>query len=373
MYGTTDSLDGGTPVQAIALCAPTAMDDPELHHPFSHQRGRRRRRSPPPLPFRDDVSVTHALAMTPNHTVSPNRGVQNCTRVTHRPRNRPRPRQETPSGSSGTFRGRRRHRSPSIGPAFALSVSAAAAAVRKSSAQPHTRSPSTASSMRHVTSRPSSPHNWLMPATSNAWTPRSISPSRSRRGLGTTNSSSGHGSAKRGHESSPSPRRKMTPFRAFKDLDHAMGSQYGSHDYDHHHHYIHARYCAKPVSRRNHCPSRSGSTEGYYHEEKANLDLATLASRRRRRRQRTQSRPRPRRANTGDSVSSASKGHSNVFGLTTSYYTLMNSSITRLDADGDDATAMDTGTRSSRVQFQMLLDASSDTTSDDEDIDVEMG
>ncbi|CAK7273561.1 hypothetical protein SEPCBS57363_005713 [Sporothrix epigloea] len=346
------------------------MDDSEHHNYVFHQRGRRRRRSPPPVLTRDGISVPCALEMTPAHIGSPKQGIQNYSRITSRPSNRPRPRQETPSGSSGTFRGRRRHRSPSVGPTSVFSVATVAAAIRKASTQPRTRSSSVASSMRLVSSRPSSPHDWLMAATSSAWTPRSISRSRGRRGQGPTSSGgNGNGSSKRGHESSPSPRRKATPFRALKDMDHGIGNQYGSHDYDHHHHFIHSRYYTKPKSRRSHCPSRSGSIERFHHEEKDGYDLAALASRRRRRRQRTHSRPRPRRANTGDSMSSATK---DVFGLT-SYYTLFNSSLTRLTAAHNDSVTSDPCSKSSRVQFSVMLGDSSDTTSDGEDMDVEMG
>ncbi|CAK7209893.1 hypothetical protein SCUCBS95973_000595 [Sporothrix curviconia] len=369
----TAARDSGTFGQTPAMPVSTTTEDPELHHPFYHQRGRRRRRSPLPSSPHDGVSVPFALTMTPTAMGSPtSQRAQNPPRVPPRPKNRPRPRQETPSGSSGTFRGRRRHRSPSLGPASVLS-----AAIRKASSRPPTRSSSVASSMKPVSSRPSSPHEWWGVAASSGWTCRSISRSRGRdrRGPGGVNS---NGNAKHGPESSPSPqRRRLASFHASIDVDHhGVGHHYAttSHDYSHHHLLVQARHYTKPVSRRSHCPSRSGSAEGYHLEEEdtAGIDPIVLASRRRRRRQRTQSRPRPRRAITGDSLASAADGDSNVFGLT-SYYMLDNGPAVQPGAASNESKPGEASTCSSRLQFLMLLGESSDPTSDGDSMDVEMG
>ncbi|CAK7226219.1 hypothetical protein SBRCBS47491_006156 [Sporothrix bragantina] len=379
------SRDISTLGQTLAVLVPTPTDDPELYYPFYHQRGRRRRRSPVPASPYDDVSVPYALTMTPTTTGSPSRQrPQNHPRVPPRPKNRPRPRQETPSGSAGTFRGRRRHRSPSMGPTSSFSAATAAAAIRKASTRPHTRSSSVASSMRHLSSRPSSPHEWPGPAAvNNDWMCRSISRSRGRRGPGAVGSNgNGTGISKRGPDSSPSPRRRVASFRASMDVDHGMGHHYAaSYDYSHHHLLVQARHYNnnnnnvnnKPMSRRSHCPSRSGSAEGYHHEEDASaiVDPIAMASRRRRRRQRTQSRPRPRRNLTGDDMSSATDVNGDVFGVT-GYYTFYNSSAAHSSTASHEPKSHDAGTRSSRLQYQMMLGESSDTTSDGNAMDVEM-
>ncbi|KAL1902370.1 hypothetical protein Sste5346_001349 [Sporothrix stenoceras] len=344
-----------------------AVDDPELHYPFYHQRGRRRRRSPPPVPLSLTMTASQQMVHRPYHPPP---------RTRH---NNPRPRQQTPSGSSGTFRGRRRHRSPSIGAASAMAA-AAVAAVRKASSQssrPHTRSSSVASSMQHV-SRPSSPHEWWGTATttpsatsnSGSWLCRSVSRSRGRqirRGGAAGSSAAAAGRA----VESPSPRRKMA-YRRPMDMDHsAMMAHY-------HHHLLaptlHKPY-TKPVTRRSHCPSRSGSADGYRDDTSGSptpspvtADPIALAARRRRRRQRTQSRPRPRRMMSGDSVTGV--GSSGLYELP-GYYTFDNdNSMAHGDSIDDSG---DTATASSRLQFQMLLEDSSDTTSDGDAMDMEMG
>ncbi|CAK7200005.1 hypothetical protein SEUCBS139899_002693 [Sporothrix eucalyptigena] len=365
----TASRDNGTFDSAVAVPVPLPADDPELLYPFYHQRGRRRRRSPLPLPYYDGLNVPFSLAMTSvvgNHTQRPQ---NHPPRVPPRPKNRPRPRQETPSGSSGTFRGRRRHRSPSIGP-----TSAYTAAIRKASTRPTTRSSSVASSMRHA-SRPSSPHECRGAA--NGWVCRSISRSRGRAPV-VNNSNSKNG--KRGLES-PSPRRKVVALRASMDMDH-HGLVHHHNNYDYNHHLFQTRQYTKPLSRRSHCPSRSGSAEGYHHDEDMTssgimrvdgasssvVDPVAMASRRRRRRQRTQSRPRPRRTMTGESMSATNSNH-DVFGVT-SYYTLDSGSNGHIGLHVNEP--IDATMGPSRPRFQMLLGDSSDTTSDGDAMDVEI-
>lgn len=347
-----DSSASSSTAMAMPMLA-TAADDPELHYPFYHQRGRRRRRSPPPVPL--------SLAMT-----TP----QQMHRPYHPPRTRHnlRPRQQTPSGSSSTFRGRRRHRSPSVGATAAIAAAAAATAIRKASSRssrPHTRSSSVASSIQHV-SRPSSPHEWRGATTTSNWRCRSVSRSRGRQGR--RGGTAGAATAKRGVES-PSPRRKMA-YRTSMEMDRSMMMHY----HNTHHHLLEPRPYTKPVSRRSHCPSRSGSAEGYHEDAggpsaSSTTDPITMAARRRRRRQRTQSRPRPQRVISGDSVGGGG-GSSGLYEVA-GYYTFDNDALMAhtdsVDKPGDVATA------SSRLQFQMLLAESSDTTSDGDAMDVEMG
>ena len=357
-----DSSELGT-AMAMPMLA-TAADDPELHYPFYHQRGRRRRRSPPSVPPYDGHSVPLSLAMT-----TP----QQMHRPYHPPRTRhnPRPRQQTPSGSSGTFRGRRRHRSPSVGATAAVAAATAATAIRKDlsrSSRPHTRSSSVASSMQHV-SRPSSPHEWWGAATSsNSWLCRSVS--RSRGSQGCQGGTAATTATKRGVES-PSPRHKMA-YRTSMEMDHSMMMHY------HNTHYnllAPPRSYIKPVSRRSHCPSRSGSAEGYHEDAgvlsaSSSTDPIAMAARRRRRRQRTQSRPRPQRMMSGDSVEGG--GGSGLYERT-GYYTFENDGSMAHAAAGVGDDPANTATASSRLQFQMLLAESSDATSDGDAMDVEMG
>lgn len=144
----------------------------------------------------------------------------------------------------------------------------------------------------------------------------------------------------------------------------------------HHHHHP-----KKPTPRRSLCPSRSRSAEGGYHYEidagiRVDSSSAAVAdpamattTRRRRRRQRTQSRPRPHRVVSGEGVAGGSSGGiGGVYGLT-NYYALDNSAADHAAADEPRSEAA----APSRLQFQMLLADSSDTTSDGDVMDVEMG
>ena len=229
---------------------------------YPHQRGRRRSPAPvppPPHALYDPSAIRLSLAMTPAHSASASASASSSRRVPRSSQraHQPRPRHQTPSGGNGTFRGRRRYRSPSL---------SMASAARKASTRPHTPSPamSRSSSLLKSKSRPSSP---LSPGAS------SISA--------------------RGESSSP---RRMI-FRATVDMDHSV-YPYFHHHHHHHHHYhlqqLHAHLQhLHPVSgkthkpRRAHCPSRTGSVDG---------------SETNRRRQRTRSRPRYA-GDTGDTVS----------------------------------------------------------------------
>ncbi|ERT00898.1 hypothetical protein HMPREF1624_02132 [Sporothrix schenckii ATCC 58251] len=367
---------GNTAMPVVA--APS--DDPELHYPFYHQRGRRRRRSPPAMPAYDSHNVPLSLAMT-------------TPQLMHRPfhpprmRDNPHPRQQTPSGSSGTFRGRCRYRSPSVGATAAVAALTAPTLFRKASSRssrPNTRSSSVASSMHHI-SRPSSPHEWWGATSaaaaasgngygkSSSWLRRSVSRSRGRQGRRVVPGSVADSAAARRGIDSPSPRRK-TAYRTPMETDHAMMMQH----YIHHALLAPPRPHAKTASRRGHCPSRSGSAEGY-HDDTSDLPAASsltidpiaMAARRRRRRQRTQSRPRPRRVMSGDRIGDGGGPASNGLYELAGYYTF--------DHGGPAAHAEaihvpgDTTAATSLVQFQTLLAESSDTTSVGDAMDVEMG
>ncbi|EPE10685.1 hypothetical protein F503_05780 [Ophiostoma piceae UAMH 11346] len=223
---------------------------------YPHQRGRRRSPAPvpPPHALYDPSAMRISLAMTPAHPTSNSASASRRVPRSSQRARQPRPRQQTPSGGNGTFRGRRRYRSPSL---------SMTSAIRKASTRPHTPSPamSRSSSLLKSKSRPSSP----------------LSP-----GAGSIHA--------RGESSSP---RRMI-FRATVDMDHGVYPYFHQH-HQHHHHYhlqqlhshlqhLHPASGKTHKPRRAHCPSRAGSVDG---------------SETRRRRQRTRSRPRY----TGDTVS----------------------------------------------------------------------
>ena len=362
--------------ETFTVHEPASTNQAEPHHPFYDQRGRRRQRSPllvPPPPY-DGLSVPFTLSMTPAVANNSNHRAQHHSRAPPHLKSRRRPRHDTPSRNSGAFRGRRRYRSPSMGLAYAFPAAATAPAIRKASTRPHTRSSSVASSMRHGSSRPSSPHEWWGAVAGSGWTPRSISRSRGRRGrrgpVGA--SSSGNGNADRCLGSSPSPsqRIRVSSFRNSVEGDHSMGNLHTSHDYSHHHRIFQARHYTKAVTRRGHCPSRSGSAESYHYADDVGVDPVIMASRRRRRRQRTQSRPRPRRTMTGDSMSSTVDRNSDVFGLT-GFNAMGNSSAEHPDTGSTGPKPGDATTGLSRLQCSVLVGESSDTDSGSDAMDVE--